>query len=270
MRVGNLPQASIRSRGTFAFQMMRVFIVTVIAASGALIVSLSVGGAGSSLDSLAVADRPEDGAVAVAEAPGPGAPVRVAAADPLASLPMDGGAARQASLSQVFVPQPLLPEESAQDAAVQDAAVQEVAVEEAAVEDGVVQDNGVQDNLVPGMPAQAGPVPESASAPGPVAGPAARPSVTPAGHAAAPAAPIDAEMTGAVAVASLPGGSGPADDLVDLNTASVEQLNALRNAGSIARAIIRHRPYASVDDLVKRRILRRSVYEKVKDQVTVR
>lgn len=59
-------------------------------------------------------------------------------------------------------------------------------------------------------------------------------------------------------------------DRIDLNTASFEQLNALRNAGPLARAIIKGRPYASVDDLVKRKVIRRSVYEKIKDQVAVR
>ncbi|MXQ13647.1 hypothetical protein GR328_19740 [Microvirga makkahensis] len=77
-------------------------------------------------------------------------------------------------------------------------------------------------------------------------------------------------MTGTVTVASTSGDPETASDLVDLNTASFEQLNTLRNAGPIGRAIIRHRPYASVEDLVKRKVLRRSVYERIKDQVTVR
>jgi hypothetical protein len=33
---------------------------------------------------------------------------------------------------------------------------------------------------------------------------------------------------------------------------------------------MRGRPYASAEDLVTKRILRRSVYERIKDQVTVR
>jgi DNA uptake protein ComE-like DNA-binding protein len=61
----------------------------------------------------------------------------------------------------------------------------------------------------------------------------------------------------------------PAGGLVDLNRASVEQLNSLKGAGSLGRAIIRHRPYRSVDDLVKRKIVRRTVFEKIKGQVTV-
>ena len=85
-----------------------------------------------------------------------------------------------------------------------------------------------------------------------------------------PPPPAASEMTGTVNVASLPSDLPPASDLIDLNSASFEQLNAIRGVGSVARAIIKKRPYASVEDLVKRKVLRRSVYEKLKDQVTVR
>ncbi|MCJ2054458.1 ComEA family DNA-binding protein [Methylobacterium sp. J-070] len=56
---------------------------------------------------------------------------------------------------------------------------------------------------------------------------------------------------------------------VDLNSASVEQLNAL-GAGMIGKRIIEFRPYASVDDLVTRRVLKRSDVETIKGAVTVR
>lgn len=77
-------------------------------------------------------------------------------------------------------------------------------------------------------------------------------------------------MTGAVNVANVASDVPPASELVDLNTGSFEQLNALKGAGPLGRAIIRGRPYASVEDLVKRKVVRRSVYEKIKDQVTVK
>ncbi|MGF9758713.1 helix-hairpin-helix domain-containing protein [Microvirga sp. 0TCS3.31] len=87
------------------------------------------------------------------------------------------------------------------------------------------------------------------------------------------APPTDIDMTGNVAKhASLAGPvppESPAGGPVDLNRASVEQLNSLKGAGSLGRAIIRHRPYRSVDDLVKRKIVRRTVFEKIKGQVTV-
>jgi DNA uptake protein ComE-like DNA-binding protein len=85
-------------------------------------------------------------------------------------------------------------------------------------------------------------------------------------HAPAPAA----EETGAVSAD--PGIAADAADRerVDLNKATLDQLNDLRGAGRIGRAIIRGRPYASSEDLVEKRVLRRSTYERVKDQITVR
>ena len=87
------------------------------------------------------------------------------------------------------------------------------------------------------------------------------------------APPDDMNTTGAVtqqaslaepaSTASLP------TALVDLNKASIEQLNALKGAGALGRAIIRGRPYKSADDLVKKKVVRRTVYERIKDQVTV-
>ena len=56
---------------------------------------------------------------------------------------------------------------------------------------------------------------------------------------------------------------------VDLNSASVEQLNAL-GAGMIGKRIIEFRPYVSVDELLARRVLKRSDYEAIKGVVTVR
>jgi hypothetical protein len=92
-----------------------------------------------------------------------------------------------------------------------------------------------------------------------------------------PARTNDMNLTGTVAppakaaqpvkVASAVASSGAG--LVDLNRGSLEDLNTLDGAGSLGKAIIRGRPYASVDDLVKKRVLRRTSFEKIKDQVTV-
>lgn len=56
---------------------------------------------------------------------------------------------------------------------------------------------------------------------------------------------------------------------VDLNSASVEQLNAL-GAGMIGKRIIEFRPYVSVDELLARRVLKRSDYEAIRGAVTIR
>lgn len=62
----------------------------------------------------------------------------------------------------------------------------------------------------------------------------------------------------------------PAVALVDLNTASVADLNRLRGGGAIGRAIVAKRPYTQVGDLLTKRVLSRSVYERIREQVTVR
>ena len=93
---------------------------------------------------------------------------------------------------------------------------------------------------------------------------------------ASSAAPEVEEPTEVASVTGATTGTNPAANpqkavgLVDLNSASVDALNALRGGGRIGRSIVRGRPYASVEDLVKKRILSRSVYARVKDQVTTR
>lgn len=58
--------------------------------------------------------------------------------------------------------------------------------------------------------------------------------------------------------------------LIDLNTASVADLNGLKGGGAIGRTIVQHRPYASVDQLLSKRVLNRATYQRIKDQVSVR
>ncbi|MDX7953623.1 helix-hairpin-helix domain-containing protein [Lichenihabitans sp. Uapishka_5] len=54
---------------------------------------------------------------------------------------------------------------------------------------------------------------------------------------------------------------------LDINTASVEALDNMAGAGHIGRTIVQHRPYRSVEDLVGKRVIRKSVYDRIKDQV---
>lgn len=57
---------------------------------------------------------------------------------------------------------------------------------------------------------------------------------------------------------------------MDLNTGSITELNGLKGGGMIGRAIAGKRPYASVGELLSKRVLSRATYERIKDQVTVR
>jgi DNA uptake protein ComE-like DNA-binding protein len=79
-----------------------------------------------------------------------------------------------------------------------------------------------------------------------------------------PAVPTGPSRTDEARAAEIDTVNGP----VDLNSASLEQLNAL-GAGRIGRAIIGGRPYRTAEDLLTKRVLRRSVYERIKGQVTV-
>lgn len=54
---------------------------------------------------------------------------------------------------------------------------------------------------------------------------------------------------------------------LNLNTASIEALNGIPGAGHIGRMIASHRPYRSVEDLLAKRVIRKSVYDRIKDQV---
>ena len=89
-----------------------------------------------------------------------------------------------------------------------------------------------------------------------------------------PAPRTDMNMTGTVtqqaSVVQPPAPSAASGSVVDLNKGSLEELNTLKGAGSLGRAILRGRPYKSVEDLVKKRVVRRTAFERIKDQVAVR
>lgn len=63
----------------------------------------------------------------------------------------------------------------------------------------------------------------------------------------------------------------PKAGAVDINTATVAQLQALPGIGTVyAKRIVDGRPYSSKHDLVSKGILPQSVYEKVKNRIVAR
>ena len=114
-------------------------------------------------------------------------------------------------------------------------------------------------------PAPAQPV-EQASAPVSPAPPSVAAAPPPAPTAPVEVAAADADVQPAPA-ATDPAPTGKSG--VDLNSASVEVLNHL-GGGHIGQTIVAHRPYRSVEDLVKKRVVRRSVYDQIKNQLAAR
>lgn len=101
--------------------------------------------------------------------------------------------------------------------------------------------------------------------------PAASPPATSPPSTAPPVPAASPSPRGEGEIAQAEDNAGPrALALVDLNTASLADLNRLQGGGAIGRAIVSKRPYASIDQLLGKRVLSRAVYDRIKAQVTVR
>ena len=120
------------------------------------------------------------------------------------------------------------------------------------------------------------PVAESIVAPAPSQAPeamvaAASPPATPA--TGVPAEPIQqvasAEAAEPVDAAPTPDEGTAKSDRININTASPSALDHLPGAGRIGRTIVSHRPYKSVKELVSRRVLRTSDFQKIQSRISV-
>ena len=66
-------------------------------------------------------------------------------------------------------------------------------------------------------------------------------------------------------------GSPAAGGLLDINSASAEELDKLPGVGPArAKAIIANRPYGGKDDLANRKIIPPNVYNQIKDKIIAR
>ena len=82
--------------------------------------------------------------------------------------------------------------------------------------------------------------------------------------------PVGAPVTGSTSTpTTTTGGAAPAVSMTNINTATATDLDKLPQIGKARAArIIKGRPYTTTDELVSKKVLPMSVYNKIKTQIT--
>ena len=117
---------------------------------------------------------------------------------------------------------------------------------------------------------------QTPAAPAAPAAPAVKPAMpapaAPAATAPAPAKPAAAAPAPAAKpAAAAPAAVAAAPKLVNLNSASADQLDTIPNIGEKrSDAIIKGRPYKTTQELVTKKVLTQGIFDKIKDKVTVK
>lgn len=85
---------------------------------------------------------------------------------------------------------------------------------------------------------------------------------------AGPALAADKDAKGAAKTPAAAQKAPMSAEKLDLNTATEQELSELAGIGAVrAKAIIKGRPYKGKDELIARKIIPQSVYNKIKDKV---